>query len=81
MRRISRTTASSYGNLLAAETLVGILAKLRGKTFNRALDDLLARDEGYPPGPAGGYLWETGVHRLRFLHAHSWLCRPDWLPV
>ena len=71
----------SIGNLLAAETLVGILARLRGKTFDQALDGLPERDEGYPPGPAGGLLWDTSVYRLRFLHAHSWLVSTDRLPV
>lgn len=71
----------TFGNLLAAETLVGILARLRGKTFDQALDGLPERDEGYPPGRAGGILWDTSVYRLRFLHAHSWLVSTDRLPV
>ena len=67
----------TYGNFLAAETLAGILAKLRGTTFDRVLHDLPERDEGYPPGPAAKYMWETAIHRLRTLHAHSWQRRPE----
>ena len=69
----------TYGNFLAAETLAGILAKLRGTTFDHVLNDLPERDEGYPPGPAAKYMWETAVHRLRHLHAHTWQRRPDTL--
>ena len=67
----------TYGNLLAAETLVEILAKLRGKTFDQALADLPERDEGYPPRPADGYTWESAVYQLRYLHARSWQRRLD----
>jgi len=67
----------TYGNFLAAETLAGILAKLRGTTFDRVLRDLPERDEGVPPGPAAKYMWETAIHRLRHLHAHSWQRRPE----
>ena len=67
----------TYGNFLAAETLAGILAKLRGTTFDRVLRDLPERDEGYPPGPAAKYMWETAIHRLRHLHTHSWQHRPE----
>jgi hypothetical protein len=66
----------TYGNFLVAETLTGILAKLRGKSFDQVLDDLPKRDEGYPPGPGAGYMWETAISRLRYLHAHSWQRRP-----
>jgi hypothetical protein len=67
----------TYGNFLAAETLAGILSRLRGKTFDQVLDDLPARDEGYPPGPAAKYMWETAIYQLRYLHAHSWQRRPE----
>jgi hypothetical protein len=67
----------THGNFLVAETLTGILAKLRGKTFDQVLDDLPARDEGYPPGAGASYMWETGIYRLRFLHAHTWQRRPE----
>ena len=67
----------TYGNLLAAETLVEILAKLRGKTFDQVLDNLPERDEGYPPRPAGSYIWETAIYQLRYLHARSWQRRLD----
>lgn len=67
----------TYGNLLAAETLVVILAKLRGKTFDQVLDDLPERDEGYPPGPVVTNLWETARYQLRYLHARSWQRRPE----
>ena len=70
-----------YGNLIAAETLAGILARLRGKTFDQILDDLPERDEGYPPGPAAGYMWETSVYQLRLLHANSWRFRRERLEV
>lgn len=69
----------TYGNLIAAETLAGILAKLRRRTFDQVLDDLPERDEGYPPGPAAGYMWETSVYQLRFMHAHSWRYRREGL--
>ena len=71
----------TYGNLLAAETLAGILAKLRGKTFDQIVDALPERDGGYPPGPAAGYMWETSVYQLRLLHAHSWRYRRERLQV
>ena len=71
----------TYGNLLAAETLAVILARLRGKTFDQILDDLPERDEGYPRGPAAGSMWETSVYQLRFLHAHSWRYRRERLEV
>jgi hypothetical protein len=67
----------AYGNLLAAETLAGILAKLRGKTFDQVLDELPERDEGYPPGAAARYMWESAIYELRYLHAHSWQRRPE----
>jgi hypothetical protein len=67
----------THGNLLAAETLAGILAKLRGRTFDQILDDLPERDEGCPPGPAAKYMWENTIHQLRYLHAHSWQHRPE----
>ena len=67
----------TYGNLLAAETLVVILAKLRGKTFDQVLDDMPECDEGHPPGPAVTNLWETAVYQLRYLHARSWQRRPQ----
>src|SRR5262245_2716607 len=71
----------TYGNLLDAETLAVILAKLRGKSFDQILDDLPERDEGCPPGPAAGYMWETSVYQLRLLHAHSWRYRRERLQV
>lgn len=67
----------TYGNLAAAETLVVVLATLRGQTFDQVLEDLPERDEGYPPGPAARYGWETAIYRLRYLHAHSWRRRPE----
>jgi len=35
----------TYGNLLAAETLAVILARLRGKTFDQVVDDLPEHDD------------------------------------
>lgn len=67
----------TYGNLLAAETLVVILAKLRGKTFDQVLDDMPECDEGHPPGPAVTNMWEIAVYQLRYLHARSWERRPE----
>ena len=67
----------TYGSFLVAENLVGILAKLRGMTFDQALDALPERDEGYPPGTPARYTWETAVYRLKYLHAHSWQRRPE----
>ena len=67
----------TYGNFLVAETLVGVLATLRGKTFDQVLEELPERDEGYPPGPAARYGWETAVYRLGHLHARSWRRRPE----
>ena len=67
----------TYGNLLAAETLVVVLATLREQSFDQVLEELPERDEGYPPGPAARYGWETAIYRLRYLHAHSWRRRPE----
>ena len=67
----------TYGNFLAAETLLGILAKLHGKTFDRVLDELPQRDEGYPPGSAARYMWDHAIYRLRYMHARSWQHRPE----
>ena len=66
-----------YGNLLAAQTLVEILAKLRGKTFDHVLAGLPERDEGYPPRPGGSYIWESAIYQLRYLYARSWQRRLD----
>lgn len=66
-----------YGNFLAAETLIGILARLRGRTFDGVLDDLPQRDEGYPPGLVARYMWDHAVYRLRYMHARSWQRRPE----
>lgn len=62
----------TYGNILAAQTLVEILAKLRGQTFDQALADLPERDEGYPLPSAGTFMWESAVYQLRYVHARSW---------
>ena len=66
-----------FGNFLATDTLLVILARLRGKTFDQVLAELPERDEGHPPGPGASYMWETAVHQLRYMHARSWQRRPE----
>ena len=62
----------TYGNLVAAQTLVEILARIRGKTFDQVLADLPERDVGSPPRRAGSYMWQSAIYLLRYLHARSW---------
>jgi hypothetical protein len=66
-----------FGNFLATDTLLVILARLRGKTFDQVLAALPERDEGHPPGPGARYTWETAAHQLRYMHAKSWQRRPE----
>jgi hypothetical protein len=60
------------GNFLTSDAIAGMLAKLRGRSFNQVLDELPKRDEGYPPDPASMPMWDTAVDRLKNVHAHGW---------
>ena len=66
-----------FGNFLATDTLIGILARLRGRTFDRVLAELPERDEGHPSGPGARYMWATAIYQLRYMHAKSWQRRPE----
>jgi hypothetical protein len=60
------------GNFLTADAIAGMLAKLRGRSFNQVLDELPRRDEGYPPDPAAASLWATAVAQLKNVHVYGW---------
>ena len=66
-----------FGNFLATDTLLVILARLRGKTFDQVLAALPERDEGHPPGPGARYTWETAAHQLRYMAVPSMLSLAD----
>jgi len=59
------------GNFLTADAIAGMLAKLRGRSFNQVLDELPKRDEGYPPDPAATAMWATAVAQLKNVHVHG----------
>jgi hypothetical protein len=60
------------GNVLTSDAIAGMLAKLRGRSFNQVLDELPKRDEGYPPAAASTPTWDTAVERLKHVHIHGW---------
>jgi hypothetical protein len=60
------------GNFLTSDAIAGMLAKLRGRSFNQVLDELPRRDEGYPPDPAATSLWATAVAQLKNVHVYGW---------
>jgi hypothetical protein len=60
------------GNFLTADAIAGMLAKLRGRSFDQVLDELPKRDEGYPPDPAAESMWATAVAQLKNVHVYGW---------
>ena len=60
------------GSFLTSDAIAGMLAKLRGRSFNQVLDELPKRDEGYPPDSASTPTWESAVDRLKSVHVHGW---------
>jgi hypothetical protein len=68
----TRFVELTEGNFLTSDAVAGMLAKLRGRSFNHVLDELPKRDEGYPPHSAAAPTWETTVDRLKYVHLHGW---------
>ena len=64
------------GNFRASEDLAGTLAQVGETTFDQVLNDLPARDEGYPPEPATPMLQST-IGQLKCMRAHNWQRFPD----
>jgi hypothetical protein len=59
------------GNFLTSDVIAGMLAKLRGRSFDQVLDGLPKRDEGYPPDPAATSMWATAVAQLKNVHVYG----------
>ena len=60
------------GNVLTSDAVAGILAKLRGRSFNQVLDELPKRDEGFPPDSTAAPMWDAAVDHLKYVHDHGW---------
>jgi hypothetical protein len=60
------------GNVLTSDAVAGMLAKLRGRSFNQVLGELPKRDEGFPPDSAGAPMWDAAVDHLKYVHDHGW---------
>jgi hypothetical protein len=60
------------GNFLLASAVIGMLAPLRRKSFDEVLDDLPARDEGFPDNPAATPMWATTLDILRYARGNGW---------
>lgn len=65
------------GNLLLADTVVGMLAQLRSSTFDHVLDTVPERDERYPDDEASTPMWATTVDMLKLVHASGWQKQPE----
>ena len=60
------------GNVLTSDAVAGMLAKLRGRSFNQVLDELPKRDEGFPPNATAAPMWDSAVDHLKYVHVHGW---------
>ena len=60
------------GNVLTSDAVAGMLAKLRGRSFNQVLDELPKRDEGLPPDSTAAPAWDTALDHLKYVHANGW---------
>lgn len=65
------------GNYLLANAVIGMLAPLRRKSFDEVLDELPARDEGFPDHASATPMWATTVDQLRYAHANGWQSTPQ----
>lgn len=60
------------GNVLTSDAVAGMLAKLRGRSFNQVLDELPKRDEGFPPDSTTAPMWDAAVDHLKYVRVHGW---------
>jgi hypothetical protein len=65
------------GNFLLANAVIGMLAPLRRKSFDEALDELPPRDEGFPQHAAATPMWATTVDLLRYARGSGWQQMPQ----
>ena len=65
------------GNFLLANSVIGMLAPLRRKSVDEVLDELPARDEGFPHHPSATPMWATTVDLLRYARASGWQQMPQ----
>ena len=66
------------GSVLTSDAVAGMLAKLRGRSFNQVLDELPKRDEGFPPDSTATPTWDAAIDQLKHVHVNGWeAARPD----
>jgi len=65
------------GNLLLADVVVGMLAQMRGSTFDEVLDTVPERDERFPDDEFGTPMWVTTIEMLKSVHASRWEQKPE----
>ena len=69
------------GNLLLADAVVGLLAQMRGSSFDEAIDSVPERDERFPDDDASTPMWATTIEMLKSVHASGWEQKPEFSSV
>jgi len=65
------------GNFLLADAVTGMLANVRGQSFDEVLDQLPERDEQVPADDAATPMWATTIDQMKFVHGTGGRPKPE----